>query len=200
MLALCRLLGLPARYVSGHLVGEGGTHAWVEVLEPVPGDAIEILAWDPTHDRPADLRYLTVAVGPDYRDVAPVSGTYRGAHGVAIRHPPRERGPSRARNRRLTLIANRESMGSSPGRPLRSRRSRGARRHPEARWGPTQFFQSERLERATRLWPAAQEALAERSSCIRGVSPRETTDRPNASTAAAPLSHRCRWRDCALGI
>jgi transglutaminase-like putative cysteine protease len=80
MLALCRLLGIPARYVSGHLVGEGGgTHAWVEVLQPVPGPAVEILAWDPTHDRPADLRYLTVAVGRDYHDVAPVSGTYRGS-------------------------------------------------------------------------------------------------------------------------
>ena len=79
MLALCRLLGIPARYVSGHLVGEGGgTHAWVEVLQPVSGQAVEILAWDPTHDRPADLHYLTVAVGRDYRDVAPVSGTYRG--------------------------------------------------------------------------------------------------------------------------
>jgi transglutaminase-like putative cysteine protease len=80
MLALCRLLGIPARYVSGHLVGEGGTHAWVEVLQPVPGQAVEILAWDPTHDRPADLRYLTVAVGRDYRDVAPISGTYCGPH------------------------------------------------------------------------------------------------------------------------
>lgn len=80
MLALCRLLGLPARYVSGHLVGEGGTHAWVEMLQPVPGQAVEILAWDPTHDRPADLRYLTVAVGRDYRDVAPASGTYSGPH------------------------------------------------------------------------------------------------------------------------
>jgi hypothetical protein len=36
---------------------------------------VEILAWDPTHDRPADLRYLTVSVGRDYYDVAPVSGT-----------------------------------------------------------------------------------------------------------------------------
>jgi transglutaminase-like putative cysteine protease len=98
MLALCRLLGLPARYVSGHLVGEGGTHAWVEVLEPVPGHAVQILAWDPTHDRPADLRYLTVAVGRDYRDVAPVSGTYRGAHTgslsatrrVSVAHAERE--------------------------------------------------------------------------------------------------------------
>jgi transglutaminase-like putative cysteine protease len=79
MLALCRLLGLPVRYVSGHLVGEGGTHAWVEVLQPAP-HRVEILAWDPTHDRPADLRYLAVAVGRDYRDVAPVSGTYSGAH------------------------------------------------------------------------------------------------------------------------
>jgi len=78
MLALCRLVGIPARYVSGHLVGEGGTHAWVEVLWPVHSQAVEVLAWDPTHDRPTDLRYLTVAVGRDYRDVAPVSGTYRG--------------------------------------------------------------------------------------------------------------------------
>jgi len=80
MLALCRLLGIPARYVSGHLVGEGGTHAWVEVLAPAPVRGVEILAWDPTHDRPTDPRYLTVAVGRDYRDVAPVSGTYCGPH------------------------------------------------------------------------------------------------------------------------
>jgi transglutaminase-like putative cysteine protease len=98
MLALCRLLGLPARYVSGHLVGEGGTHAWVEVLQPVSGHAVEILAWDPTHDRPADLRYLTVAVGRDYRDVAPVSGTYSGPYAgwlsaarcVSVAHVERE--------------------------------------------------------------------------------------------------------------
>ena len=38
MLALCRLCGLPARYVSGHVLGEGGTHAWVEVLVPHPQD------------------------------------------------------------------------------------------------------------------------------------------------------------------
>jgi transglutaminase-like putative cysteine protease len=81
MLALCRLLGIPARYVSGHLVGEGGTHAWVEVLQPLPGGTAEILAWDPTHDRPAGAGYVTVAVGRDYRDVAPVSGTYCGPHG-----------------------------------------------------------------------------------------------------------------------
>src|ERR1700689_1732818 len=62
----------------GQLGGEGGTHAWVQVVRPAP-HRVEILAWDPTHDRPADLRYLTVAVGRDYHDVAPVSGTYSGA-------------------------------------------------------------------------------------------------------------------------
>ena len=39
MLALCRLCGLPARYVSGHVLGDGGTHAWVEVLVQHPQDA-----------------------------------------------------------------------------------------------------------------------------------------------------------------
>jgi transglutaminase-like putative cysteine protease len=80
MVALCRLLGIPARYVSGHLLGEGGTHAWVEVLQPAAGGLVEITAWDPTHDRSTDNRYLTVAAGRDYRDVAPVSGVYRGPH------------------------------------------------------------------------------------------------------------------------
>jgi transglutaminase-like putative cysteine protease len=84
MLVLCRLLGIPARYVSGHLIGEGGTHAWVEVLLPGRGHAVEVVAWDPTHDRPADLRYITVAVGRDYRDVAPVSGTYCGRHAGSL--------------------------------------------------------------------------------------------------------------------
>ena len=80
MLALCRSCGLPARYVSGHLLGEGGTHAWVEVLvgdDAQPGSTLAI-AYDPTHDRPAGLTYITVAVGRDYRDVAPTSGTFRG--------------------------------------------------------------------------------------------------------------------------
>ena len=79
MLTLCRLCRLPARYVSGHLLGEGGTHAWVEVLLPAsdrPGEAIA-LALDPTHGCETDLRYITVAVGRDYYDVAPTSGTYQ---------------------------------------------------------------------------------------------------------------------------
>ena len=34
MLAMCRSVGVRARYVSGHLIGQGGTHAWVEILVP----------------------------------------------------------------------------------------------------------------------------------------------------------------------
>jgi len=72
MIAMCRSRGIPARYVSGHLLGEGASHAWVEVRTD---DGT--LAYDPTHARPTDLRYVTVAVGRDYRDVAPTAGTYR---------------------------------------------------------------------------------------------------------------------------
>jgi transglutaminase-like putative cysteine protease len=77
MLALCHLLRLPARYVSGHLVGQGGTHAWVEVIVPRAGHA-EAVAFDPCNGRRADGRYVTIATGRDYADVAPTSGSYLG--------------------------------------------------------------------------------------------------------------------------
>jgi transglutaminase-like putative cysteine protease len=82
-LALCRLCGLPARYVSGHVLGEGGTHAWVEVLvrHPQDEDALRAVPIDPTHDRRAGLRYITVAVGRDYFDVPPTSGTFDAPYG-----------------------------------------------------------------------------------------------------------------------
>jgi transglutaminase-like putative cysteine protease len=78
-LALCRSCGLPARYVSGHLLGDGGSHAWIEVMT---ADRDRPSMWrpvalDPTHNRRPGLTYLTVATGRDYRDVAPVSGSYR---------------------------------------------------------------------------------------------------------------------------
>jgi hypothetical protein len=78
MLAVCRACGLPARYVSGHLLGQGGTHAWVEVVLPAidgTGDAIAS-TFDPTHASRGGLGYVTIAVGADYSDVAPTSGSY----------------------------------------------------------------------------------------------------------------------------
>ncbi|MEI7925605.1 MAG: transglutaminase family protein [Chloroflexota bacterium] len=89
MLAICRRMGLAALYVSGHLLGEGGTHAWVEVVLPaaVGADTAEAWALDPTHGQRVNLTYLTVAVGRDYGDVAPTSGSYRAGHdGTLIAH------------------------------------------------------------------------------------------------------------------
>jgi transglutaminase-like putative cysteine protease len=78
MLAVCRSAELPARYVSGHLVGQGGTHAWVEVVLPGGDGTGDAIAWafDPTHASRGGLEYVTIAVGADYSDVAPTSGTY----------------------------------------------------------------------------------------------------------------------------
>jgi transglutaminase-like putative cysteine protease len=82
MVAACRHLGVAARYVSGHLVGEGGTHAWVEVAggREFPG----FWGFDPTHDRAVGLSYVAVAAGRDYADVAPTSGTYHGPPGGVL--------------------------------------------------------------------------------------------------------------------
>jgi transglutaminase-like putative cysteine protease len=75
---LVRAAGIPARYVGGYVFVPGETsvapHAWAEVL--VPG-----LGWwsfDPTTDGPFDQRYVKVAVGRDYQDVAPLSGELLG--------------------------------------------------------------------------------------------------------------------------
>lgn len=82
MITLCRLCGLPTRYVSGHMLGEGGTHAWVEVLLPVADhpDKALVVPFDPTHERETSLSYITIAVGRDYFDVAPTSGSYRASY------------------------------------------------------------------------------------------------------------------------
>jgi transglutaminase-like putative cysteine protease len=77
MLAVCHLADLPARYVSGHLIGQGGTHAWVEVIVPSRQEA-HAAAFDPCNGCRADSGYLTVATGRDYSDVAPTSGSYVG--------------------------------------------------------------------------------------------------------------------------
>ncbi len=80
-LGMCRASGIPARYVSGYFIKvqrrpgeEEASHAWIEAFIPGYGWA----AYDPTHDRAADERYVKVACGRDYADIRPVSGTYRG--------------------------------------------------------------------------------------------------------------------------
>jgi transglutaminase-like putative cysteine protease len=84
LLAVTRGLGMPSRYVSGQLLGSGGSHAWVEVLVPDGCGHARVLALDPTHGCEAGMTYLTIAVGRDYTDVAPVSGTYVAPHGGVL--------------------------------------------------------------------------------------------------------------------
>lgn len=76
MIGLCRLLKIPARYVSGYLATEiaSATHAWVEVYIPRHG-------WrgvDPTHNCQINETYVKLGNGRDYGDVPPISGNYRG--------------------------------------------------------------------------------------------------------------------------
>ena len=80
MLSICRAAGLPARYVSGHMLAEGGSHAWVDVFVPAERGYREPVGFDPTNRRRPGMGYTTVATGRDYRDVTPTSGVYSGPY------------------------------------------------------------------------------------------------------------------------
>lgn len=73
LIAVCRRLGIMARYVAGLLVGEGATHAWIEVYQA--GRWWEL---DPTHNRPVDSTYVRIAHGRDYNDCMLDIGVFRG--------------------------------------------------------------------------------------------------------------------------
>ncbi|NDV00702.1 transglutaminase family protein [Pseudoroseicyclus tamaricis] len=91
MIAMLRSLGIPAGYVSGflrteppegqpRLEGADAMHAWVRAWCGAATGWVEI---DPTNDMAVGGDHLTVAIGRDYSDVAPVRGAIRlsGAHG-----------------------------------------------------------------------------------------------------------------------
>ncbi len=103
MIAAMRMLGLPARYVSGYLltqapaddgagatamVGADASHAWVQAWVPgapgVPADGW--LDLDPTNDLVPGAAHVRVAVGRDYGDVAPLRGVIHGggAHALTV--------------------------------------------------------------------------------------------------------------------
>ncbi|WKG01572.1 transglutaminase family protein [Mycolicibacterium sp. HK-90] len=81
-LIMLRSMGIPARYVSGYLhptreavVGDtidGQSHAWIQAWSG---------GWwhyDPTNDTEINEQYVSVGVGRDYSDVAPLKGIYSG--------------------------------------------------------------------------------------------------------------------------
>ncbi|HRI17290.1 MAG TPA: transglutaminase family protein [Burkholderiaceae bacterium] len=85
MLAALRAHGLPARYVSGYLLtdpppgqprlqGVDASHAWVAAHAPGQG----WVEFDPTNDQHPDARYITLAWGADFGDVAPLRGVIVG--------------------------------------------------------------------------------------------------------------------------
>ena len=99
MIGACRMLGVPARYVSGYLltqssddarplVGADASHAWVQVWAPgtagVPADGW--LDLDPTNDRVPGVEHVRLAIGRDFGDVTPLRGVIRGGgrHTLAV--------------------------------------------------------------------------------------------------------------------
>jgi transglutaminase-like putative cysteine protease/predicted glutamine amidotransferase len=89
-LCLARLLGIPARYVCGYLytglkqenraMGEA-THAWAQVYLPEAGWK----GFDPTNGVLTQTDHVRVAVGRNYMDATPTSGTiYVGGGGETL--------------------------------------------------------------------------------------------------------------------
>lgn len=88
MIAVARTWGIPARYVSGYLYdqdeknvrADNATHAWVECWLPGLG----WMPFDPTNNKVDDENLVTVALGRDYRDVAPSRGITIGGGGSEL--------------------------------------------------------------------------------------------------------------------
>jgi transglutaminase-like putative cysteine protease len=81
LLVALRMIGIPARYVSGYVCplnegyrGEGATHAWVEAYLPELG----WVGFDPTNNCLVSDLHIRLAVGRSFRDCSPVRGTYVG--------------------------------------------------------------------------------------------------------------------------
>jgi transglutaminase-like putative cysteine protease len=70
-----RILGFPARYVSGYLmlidqIEQEASHAWAEAHI----DGIGWVGFDISNSISPDPRYVRIATGADYAEAAPISG------------------------------------------------------------------------------------------------------------------------------
>jgi transglutaminase-like putative cysteine protease len=82
LMVMLRLVGIPARYVSGYICpnrdgmrGTGATHAWAEAYLPSYG----WLGLDPTNNCIANEMHVRLAVGRNFSDCSPVKGVYKGS-------------------------------------------------------------------------------------------------------------------------
>ena len=73
MTAVMRYMGIPARYVNGLMIGEGATHAWVEIYTDGGWYGL-----DPTNDLHIDDYYIKLAHGRDYGDCVVDRGIFLG--------------------------------------------------------------------------------------------------------------------------
>ena len=73
LLSLCRKSKIPCRYVAGMMIGEGASHAWVEVF-----DGEKWLSLDPTHNRRTDDTYIVISRGRDAQDCSINQGVFTG--------------------------------------------------------------------------------------------------------------------------
>jgi transglutaminase-like putative cysteine protease len=80
MVACCRALGVPARYVSGyfHAVGEEdlASHAWADIC--LDAESHTWCSIDVTHQCFTDGRHIRLAVGRDDQSAAPIRGIRQG--------------------------------------------------------------------------------------------------------------------------
>ena len=74
MLSLLRLRGVACRYVVGYMLGEGSTHAWVEMER-----AGRWIGLDPTNHRAVGDDYIRVSVGRDAADCPVNRGVFFGS-------------------------------------------------------------------------------------------------------------------------
>ncbi|QNE04027.1 transglutaminase family protein [Croceicoccus marinus] len=80
-----RLLGVPARYVSGYLMMDGqemqdAGHAWAEAHV----DGLGWVGFDVSNQICPDERYIRVATGQDYAEAAPVKGISLGGSDAGL--------------------------------------------------------------------------------------------------------------------
>lgn len=73
LISLCRIHRIPSRYVVGMLIGEGLSHAWVEIWENG-----KWIALDPTNDLIVDDQHIKISTGRDYKDCTINQGVFYG--------------------------------------------------------------------------------------------------------------------------